>query len=294
MDRKPFSMRAMTAFMVTAAFLFCAVTGIVLFVVPQGRIANWVDWRLLGLLKEEWAQIHIVFGLLFLVFGVIHLVPYNWPTFKAYMAARRHGRLDFRRPRRELVAGLVVTLLLAFGAIAAVPPFSHLFAFNAWVKEAWVAGPEHQPPFGHAEELSLAGFAKRTNMDLAAATAALEARGVAFAGPQDSLGAIAKANGLSAMDLYMLIKPFERRTEVPAAGHTAETVETLFAGKGIGRRTVAEMAAEAGVDAGVAVARLEKAGIAADGRTLRELADAHRMAPTDVLKIMLAADAEGG
>jgi len=294
MDRKPFNMRAMTAFMVTAAFVFLAVTGIVLFVVPQGRIANWADWRLLGLLKEEWAQIHIVFGLLFLVFGVIHLVPYNWPTFKAYLAARRRGRLDFRRPRRELVAGLVVTLLLAAGSIAAVPPFSHLFALNAWVKEAWVAGPEYQPPFGHAEELSLAGFAKRMNMDVEAAAAALADRGVAFAGPQESLGAIAKANGMSAMDLYMLIKPFERPSAAPTAGHTVETVETMFEGKGIGRRTVADMAAEAGLDAAVAAARLERAGIAAAGRTLRELADAHGMTPTDVLKIMLVADGKDG
>lgn len=296
MDRKPFNMRAMTAFMVTAAFLFCGVTGIVLFAVPQGRIANWVDWRLLGLLREHWAQVHLVFGLLFLIFGIIHLVPYNWPTFKAYLAARRQGRLDFRRPRRELVAGLAVTLLLAAGSIAAVPPFSQLFAFNAWVKDAWVAGPEYQPPFGHAEELSLVSFAKRMNMDLEAATAVLKARGLAFAGPQESLGRIAKANGMSAMDLYMLVKPLERPVEAApvAARYTAEMVEERFEGKGIGRKTVAEMAAEAGVDAGTAATRLKKAGIADDGRTLKALADAHRMTPVDMLKIMLVADDNGG
>lgn len=297
MERKPFSMRAMTAFMVTAAFVFCVVTGVVLFAVPQGRIANWVDWRLLGLLKEEWAQVHLVFGLLFVVFGIIHLFPYNWPTFKAYMAARRQGRLDFRRPRRELVAGLAVALLLATGSIAAVPPFSQLFALNAWVREAWVAGPEYQPPFGHAEELSLASFAKRMNMDLQAATEALSARGVTFSGPQDSLGGIAKANGMSAMDLYMLIKPFERPTEAAptAARYTPEMVEERFEGKGIGRKTVPEMAAEAGVDAADVAARLAKAGIAAtDGRTLKELADAHRMTPVDVLKVMLVVDDKGG
>jgi hypothetical protein len=296
MDRKPFNMRAMTAFMVTAAFVFCVVTGVVLFAVPQGRIANWVDWRLLGLLKEEWAQVHLVFGLLFLVFGVFHLIPYNWPTFKAYLAARRQGRLDFRRPRRELLAGLAVSLLLAAGSIAAVPPFSHLFDFNAWVRDAWVTGPEYQPPFGHAEELSLASFAKRMNMDLEAATAALKARGLAFGGTQESLSRIAKANGMSAMDLYMLIKPFERTVEAmpPAARYTPEMVEERFEGKGIGRKTVAEMVTETGVDPAAVAARLLKAGIAAaNGRTLKELADAHQMTPVDVLKVMLVADDKG-
>lgn len=295
MERKPFNMRAMTAFMVTAAFVFCVVTGVVLFAVPQGRIANWVDWRLLGLLKEEWAQVHLVFGLLFVVFGIIHLFPYNWPTFKAYLAARRQGRLDFRRPRRELVAGVAVALLLAAGSVAAVPPFSQFFAFNAWVKESWVAGPDYEPPFGHAEELSLASFAKRMNMDLAAATAALSAQGVAFGGPQDSLGGIAKANGMSAMDLYMLIKPFERQTAAAPTHYSPEMIEEQFQGKGVGRKTVAEMAAQAGVDAAAVVDRLEKAGIAAQaGRTLKELAEAHGMTPVDVLKIMLVVDEKGG
>jgi len=131
----------------------------VLFAVPQGASPNGWTGGYFGLLREHWAQVHLVFGLLFLIFGIIHLGPNNCPTFNAYLGARRRGRLDFRRPRRELVAGLAVTLLLVAGAIAAVPPFSQLFAFNAWVKDAWVANPEYQPPFGHAEELSLAGFA---------------------------------------------------------------------------------------------------------------------------------------
>lgn len=296
MASKRFNVRSLTAFLVTAAFVFCGVTGIVLFAVPQGRIANWVDWRLAGLLREDWAQIHLVFGLLFLVFGVIHLFPYNWPTFKAYLAKRTRGRLDYRRPSRELLAALVVAGGLAAGAVAAVPPFAQLFAFNAWVKDAWVAGPEYQPPFGHAEELSLAGFAKRMNMDLAAAAAALRARGLAFAGPQESLGRIARANGMSAMDLYMLIKPFERPAEAapPPDRYTPEAVEERFEGKGIGRRNVPDMAAEAGIDAGLAAERLQRAGIRTTGdATLKDVADAHRMTPIDVLKIMLGAAEKG-
>lgn len=299
MDRKPFNMRSTTAFLVTAAFLLCGVTGLVLFAVPQGRIANWVDWKLIGLLREDWAQVHLVFGLLFLVFGVIHLFPYNWPTFKAYLAARTKGRLDFRRPRRELVLSLAVAVLLTAGAIAKAPPLSYLFDFNAWVKDAWVVSPDYQPPFGHAEELSLVSFAKRMNMDLDKATAALKERGIAFAGPQESLGAIARANGLSAMDLYILIKPFERPAEaVPATGaprYTAESIEQAFEGKGIGRKTLAQMCADTGVDVAVARERLRKAGIADDGgRTLKELADALKVTPIDVLKTLLLDKAAGG
>lgn len=292
MDKKPFNMRSTTAFLVTAAFLLSGITGIVLFAVPQGRIANWVDWKLIGLLREDWTQIHLVFGLLFLVFGVIHLFPYNWPTFKAYLVARTRGRLDFRRPRKELVVSLAVAVLLVAGAITKAPPLSYLFDFNTWVKEAWVVSPEYQPPFGHAEELSLAGFAKRMDMDLDKAMAELKRRNIVFAGPRESLGMIAKANGMSAMDLYMLIKPYERvvkATTAPPAGYTTpEAVEDAFAGKGVGRKTLAAICAETGVNLALARDRLQAAGVmAADNQTLKELADALKVTPIDVLKHLL-------
>lgn len=290
MEKKSLNMRSTTAFLVTAAFLLCAVTGIVLFVVPEGRIANWVEWRLLGLLKDEWAQIHITFGLLFLVFGVIHLFPYNWPTFKAYLAKRTRGRLDYRRPKKELVLASVLAVALLAGSIANVPPISYLYDLNDWAEAAWVTHDSYNPPFGHAEELSLTTFAKRMNMDAAAAVAELKTQGMAVEGPSQSLGQIAKVNGTSAMDLYMLIKKLEREPEplASAAAYTVESVEEMFEGRGVGKKTVDEICAEIGFDAATAKERLSTAGVAAtDGRTLKEIADGLKVTPIDILKTML-------
>jgi len=50
------------------AFIGMAVTSLILFIVPQGRVAYWADWRLLGLSKTDWGNIHINLGLLFLRF----------------------------------------------------------------------------------------------------------------------------------------------------------------------------------------------------------------------------------
>ena len=289
MENKPFNMRSATAFLVTAAFLLCAVTGIVLFIVPQGRIANWVDWRFVGMLKDEWAQIHITFGLLFLIFGILHLYPYNWPIFKAYLAKRTAGRLDYRRPRKEFVATGVLSVLLVVGAAASLPPVSYLFAFNDWAKDAWVVSKDYEPPFGHAEELSLTSFTKKMNMDLDAAMAELRAKGLAFDGPTRSLGEIAKANGISAMDVYMLIKKFETAPEpVDVAEYTPEKIEELFSGRGVGRKTLAEFCAEIGFPVDQALARLKAAGaeVTAD-LTTKDIATALDVTPIDVLKIAL-------
>ena len=81
------STRSLTAFLVTWAFLILTVSGIVLYIVPQGRIAYWVHWSLLGLGKSDWANLHMVFGCLFIATGILHLY-FNWKPFKKYLADR--------------------------------------------------------------------------------------------------------------------------------------------------------------------------------------------------------------
>ena len=61
------SARSLTAFLVTGSFLVLTVTGIVLYVVPQGRVAYWVHWSLAGMEKDQWAWAHMIFGALFIV-----------------------------------------------------------------------------------------------------------------------------------------------------------------------------------------------------------------------------------
>lgn len=294
MEKKNLNMRSLTSFLVAFAFLVSIVTGIVLYIVPQGRIANWVDWNLLGLLKDDWAQIHIIFGLIFLIFGIIHLFPYNWPTFKAYLAKRTKGRLDYKRPKKELIVASVLSVLLIVGAIYKVPPVSYVFDLNTVAKDAWVISAEYEPPFGHAEEFSLTGFAKKMNMDLDAAMVEMRQTGLAFDGPSESLGEIAKANGVSAMDVYLLIKKFERTAEpVTLASYTTEAVEEMFSGKGVGNKSLATVLGEIGFSLETAKARLAEAGAEAeDGDTFKQIGSKLNATPIDVLKIILVGPEE--
>jgi hypothetical protein len=55
MQRNKQSARSLVAFRVTWAFVLLTVPGIVLYIVPQGRVACWIHWSLLGLKKEQWA-----------------------------------------------------------------------------------------------------------------------------------------------------------------------------------------------------------------------------------------------
>ena len=56
------STRAVIAFLVTWSFAVLTVTGLMLYVIPQGRVAYWIQWSLLGLGKEGWRDVLILFG----------------------------------------------------------------------------------------------------------------------------------------------------------------------------------------------------------------------------------------
>ncbi len=56
MIKNKHSSRSLIAFMVTWSFAVLTVTGIVLYIVPQGRIAYWTLWSFLGLSKDQWGE----------------------------------------------------------------------------------------------------------------------------------------------------------------------------------------------------------------------------------------------
>lgn len=168
------SSRAYTAFLVTWSFVVLTVTGLVLYVVPQGRVASWIHWSFGGLGRDGWSDVHILFGALFIATGILHLY-FNWKPFKNYLAERVRGQLALKR---ELVTSTATTLVLVVLAILHVPPGSWLFDLNDAVKASWAQGPGNEPPFGHAEEAPLPTLAQRTGIDLPAGLAALRAAGL--------------------------------------------------------------------------------------------------------------------
>ena len=264
------SMRSLVSFLVTWSFVVLTVTGLVLYIVPQGRIAYWLHWSLGGL---------------FIAAGALHLY-FNWKTFLSFLAARAGGHLKLKR---EILVATLLTGAVFAVSVADLPPASWVFDLNEQVKAAWVTSPELEPPFGHAEALSLAAMAKRMRFDLDRALAALQARGIAFDGRQDTLEAIARRNGIRPMDVYAIIRVPEAAP--PALPQTREALEAELAGSGLGRKTLAQIATELGVDLAPALQRLQAAGIGATADdTAKAVAEAHERKPIDVVAVMLGVE----
>jgi hypothetical protein len=76
--------RKITSLTAALAFILMVLTSIILYIVPQGRVAYWADWRLWGWTKTDWGNIHINLGLLFLIALFLHIY-YNWKPLMSYL-----------------------------------------------------------------------------------------------------------------------------------------------------------------------------------------------------------------
>lgn len=287
MKKNKQSARSLTAFLVTWAFLVLMVTGIVLYVVPQGRVAYWIHWSLLGLEKEQWGWIHIMFGGVFIFTGFLHLY-YNWKPFKKYFAARVQGHFELKR---EIVIATSLTVAIVALSALNLPPASWIIDLNSQVKESWITSPELEPPYGHAEESSIAGITRKMGLDLERGIAELRAQGIRFNDKRDKLEQIARENGVTPMDLYQLLIKHKKTAgtdEESPQKMSAEEVEVLYSGTGVGRKSVSDACDLVGVALEQCLLRLNRSGIEATAQSkLKPLADASQKTPIDLLVIML-------
>jgi hypothetical protein len=280
------STRAFIAFLVTWSFVVLTLTGLVLYVVPHGRVGNWTFWTLAGLDKDGWADVHILFGALFIVCGALHLY-FNWKPFTRYLAERVRGHLTLKR---ELITSLGATLLLVLGALFAVPPVSWLFDLNDWAKSAWGRAPGQEPPYARAEATPLPVLAQRLGFDLDGVLTALRAAGVTVENPNTNLETLARANRTTPAALFALIP------QTPAAPATAAAkdadllaIEDRLTGTGVGGKTLATFAEQENLAAKSALERLTEIGIDARGEeTLKQIAERHATRPIEIAKAILA------
>ena len=206
MSTSPFRLRNFITLLVTFSGLVMTVSGFVLYVVPEGRVAYWTDWTLLGLTKEAWGSVHTNLSFLFFLVLVFHLY-YNWRVLMAYLKDRLRQRFTLRR---ELAAALVLGLVVVGGSAAQWPPFLQVMELGAAAKKAWYAGEDVQPPFPHAELMPLAELSRRIDLNLAAVLAVLAEEGYPAESEEVSLKDLARRYDVSPMQLFETVMADDR------------------------------------------------------------------------------------
>lgn len=151
MQVREFKWRSFVSFGMFFSFLIMAVSGIILYLAPPGRVFRWTNWHLLGVDLNQWQALHTLFSYLFTGFAVSHIFSMNWKILFSYFT--RKTREGLRR-KRELISASLVMLLFVVGTLFNVPPFSSVMQLGSWSSDTWGKNIDY-PPVAHAEQMTL-------------------------------------------------------------------------------------------------------------------------------------------
>jgi hypothetical protein len=289
-------MRRIVSLTMFLSFAVMVYTGLMLFLTPHGRVAYWNSWRLGGLSKDQYAQLHTTFMIVFIVAGVWHLTQ-NWGAIKTYLKTRAR---KWRIFTPELNVALVLIVLFAVGTLTLLPPWSTLLSWQGSIKDYWERR-DGSPPWGHAEENTLSRFTRglvdwerldggrEVSLPVEEALAALRAEGLAVRDEKQRLVDIATANDTTPGRLMEILR--QAATPVGPSESPVETAETAGGPfptpySGLGRMSLAQYCDKYGLGLEELRAHLPE-GVAADPEsTFRELAEELETDPKGVIDLL--------
>ncbi len=267
------SLRRIVSLTLLMSIALMLTSSIILFIVPQGRVAYWSDWSLWGLTKTQWGNLHTNSGFLMLLAGFFHLY-YNWRPVTSYM---KNKARDFRLFTPNFNVALGVTAVVATLTLLEVPPMVWVQNLGEGIKDdaALALG---EPPYGHAEESGLRIFLRNVGLDKDVAKTHLAAAGIEVADPDVTIAKLAHDNGLSPHELFEIMKgPAEQWPTGPKAIPTSMPM-------GSGRLSLAVFCENYNRDLGEAVGILEAAGLTVDPQqSLKDIAATNDIEALDLL-----------
>ena len=138
------------------SFILMLLSGVILYIAPEGSLSRWIQWSVLSLSKKQWEQQHTVFSYLFIFFTILHIFKINWMILISYFKSRN---LKFRH-YREIAMAFVITLMVFVGTALNWGPFNTVVEWGANISDSHSKGVELvevQDP----EKLTLEQFANQ-------------------------------------------------------------------------------------------------------------------------------------
>ena len=265
MFRKIVSLTALFSFVVTI------LTSLILYIAPQGRVAYWSDWKLWGLDKTQWGNLHITIGTLFVLALIIHAF-YNWNPIVAYLSKKRQ-MVFFTK---ECLISLLVLVVVGLGTSLSLPPFSSFLNLSEQLKDA-AAVKYGEPPYGHAELSTLKSLASKIGLTPEGILDSLTKAGYAAENAEETLVALARRYGVSPQRIYAAF--------APAAQPGQELPPSPPAGTGLS--PLADLCNRYGLKIPEVLRALAAKGITAKAdMTIKKIAEDNKTSPQDVYGII--------
>ena len=267
-------MKKITSLSLGLAFLIMSYTGVMLYIVPKGRVAYWADWHLFGLSKTQYGDLHTTSMVTFLFFAIWHIY-YNWKPLMSYLKDKSK-KISFTK--KEFLTAFGLNLIFVLGTLYMTQPFKAFLDLRDNIKESWVK-EYGEPPYGHAEETKLKTFCRKLGIDFETASEILISNNIKFKS-DDTLLNIAKKNKLSPNDIYKLIN-------IKSVSKDISTDKSAIPSR-LGRKTLQDLSDLNKIKLDEAINTLKAKGlddVNAQSK-LKNIADELDMMPIDLYKIL--------
>ncbi len=272
MKKRKFNFRSFTSLILVWTFIVQIISGVILYIVPPGRVANWTGWKLFGIDKGGWEAVHTIFGYLFLIFGVFHII-YNWRPISNYIKGKIEKGLKLKK---EMLLSSLIILLIFAGTLFNIPPFKTVMDFGEKLKNSWSVS-ENSPDIPHLELKSLKEITETINMDAEKAIDILKEKGINIKNINEKLIDIAEENKTTPQKIYEYLQK----------KLTSEEAKLSTGGTGYGSKTIYTIAEENGISVEQALSILRDNGITAKkDEKLKDIAERVNKTPYEIAEII--------
>ena len=277
--KKPFKLRAFISLYMTITSILIAISGIILFIAPPGRIAHWSYWSMLGLTKDEWQGIHIIFTFIIVIAGILHII-YNWKPLVTYLSNKISGSISIRK---ELTFSLIATVLIFVGTYYQIPPFSTVLNFGETITDSW-SEEATEPPIPHAEELTVAEISSQLNLNTKSVIQKLNKNGYAVSDSTATLEELAEKHNVVPSDIYAIINSGNINSSNKISINKNSSYKQ---GSGYGRKLISEVFTENNLSWEEGVELLKKNNIiVTEDVKLKDIATENKKLPVDIINTL--------
>jgi len=197
-----FKTRGFVSITLALSFIILSLSGVVLYIMPYGRVAYWINWGIMGLSKDDWDAVHTIIGFVFMLAAVVHFY-YNWATFVNYLKSKVRKGIQLKK---ELAASVILSGIIIACTLWDMPPFSTIMEIGVSVKESWETNIE-RAPIPHAELMTLKSLIQNLGLSSEKVVNNLENYGIKIENTDETLQSISSRYSMSPQELYRIIQP---------------------------------------------------------------------------------------
>ena len=221
---KKFNWQIFTSFNLLFTFLLMLLSGLILYVKPEGSIARWLDWEIIFLDKTAWESVHTIFSFLFAVFALFHILKIHIPNLAMYLHTKRNST------QSELFFSLALSLVFLIGTAINVVPFSSVYQAGNYISESWSSmnKPEIEKIDASTTIQQLSDY---KNISVDSLISELKKSEISVVSKEKSFLELSKLNNTAPYKIYEMIAPLEgeKKTENNSYGQiTLSELAFLF------------------------------------------------------------------